>query len=469
MPLTISYPYRNTPNDNVQSRWFAAHSPIILTATRKDDVVVSTQNNGGNVEVTYTTATVLIVGQYVYIKSGAIDGTYPILSIGSTTVCVIDLPWIADTAGGWINFSSLRVNYYIKTLVQIYDPAAGFVDFKIHKSRPFTTGIAKIDITRSSKSSVNMRDTFSHSAINMKDINLSSRLKVIFTEVWDGSAEAPVDGDEMYFVNAAMQPGHRFASNMADFMMIASGADKAKFLTTTTKLRYWKGFPFDLSFIYPLALGATAINKRELTNAGNNNISDDPYAIDVTQVGWVNRLMLQEGYDVTDPNIDNVDVYIEVDAGSVRMTDMLNIRLMCVPKNAVYLKWVNTGNSGWHYWLFGIKQTRGLKTAIGGRFSKYVEDIGLAESTSEILEKTAIPEMQLIHERLDTYDVDLMESLQSSPRVMWLMNPDDWATTAEQWMTVEVEAGTIPTRNTRNVFNKAEFKILLPELSIQTQ
>ncbi len=465
MSLTITYPYRNTPNAGTQSKWFAAHSPIIIKAERKDDVVVSTGNNGGNVQITYTTATVLVVGQYVYIKSGTIDGTYQILSIASTTVCTINLAYSAVTAGGFINFTSARANYYIHTRVQIWDVGiAGFVDFDSTKTSPFTNGIVKIDLTRIAKNSVNMTDSFTHSVLNVKDTNLSSQLHTIFTEVWEGSSELELDADDLYIVNAAMQIGHRFGSNMADFMPIdAHPDDLAKWLSASSKLRFWNNLPFDLSVILPALAETVKIEDVRYFDA--TAIGGGLNPLDNAQKGWVNRVMLQGPYA---SNINRLRVFLVDSPDEDHYTEELEVRIMCTPKNPVYLKWINA-NGGWNYFCFGTKQLRGLKTKTLAEFSKFYEDISLQESDSEYLGKEATPELALFAERLDTYDIELMESLISSPKVMYLTNIDTWEATAEIWHTVKVEPGTIPTRNTRNVFNKIEFKMLLPELNIQTQ
>lgn len=460
------------PESGEVSKWLAAHSPVIVTAQRKDFAVAGTLESAGGGYVAILTSldsSEITVGSYVYINSWAVVGVYEVLSRASTTNFVIDLAYSADTTGGYVNAISDRPNYRIYTSVQVYDPTASeYVDFDASISRPFTNGVAKIDVTRFCKNAVNMTDAFSHSQVNEKDTNLSAKIKLTFTEIWDDSDKSGVEGDELFLANAAMQIGHRFSSNMADFVPEPTGADKAKFLSASTKLRYYEGYPFDISFIYSELLTDESLKIYEDRYTANSVVSSFDDDLADTEEGYVNRVMLEGSYAET---VEVVRFYIGIPQGDdppIRLTEYGYARNECVRRNPVYLKWINA-NGGWNYFMFTGTQARGLKTSSLGIFSKFISDLYTAEGDGEYLGKEAVPELTLGAEQLDSYDVELIESLISSTKVMMLTNPDTWADTLEVWQTVKIEPGTIATKITKNTLNKIEFKMLLPELQIQTQ
>ncbi len=469
MSLTVTYPHKNLINSGAQSRWYAAHSPFIISIQRKDLTVNSTTNNSGNVVVTIAEdisdpANLITAGDEIYINSGDVVGVYEVLSVDTTHTFTIDLAYVAGTGAGYVNLVGIRTNYYIKTIVEKYDDTlSSHSSFDLNITRPNTSGLAKADITRINKNAVNLTDDFTHNAMNSKDTNLSAALNLSFVEVWDGSDNAAVEDEDYFIVNAAMQFQHRYGSNMADYMMESTGDDKAKWLSASSKIRHYAGYPFDLSFIIPSPFSAITIYKNELTNEGNINVSDDDYELDNTQAGFVNRLMLENSYT---SDIDNVDIYIK---STVVLTEAINVRFTCIRKNPVYLKWVDRTTGGWNFFMFTVTQARTSKIASLGLFSRFIEELATAEGDSEFLGKTATVEMTMGAEMLDSFDVLLMESLLTSTRVLMLANPDEWEDEGEKWQVVRIEPGNYLTRHTKNVFNKIEFKMLLPETFIQTQ
>jgi hypothetical protein len=465
MSITLSYPFKVVDPSAEISSLMAAHSPVIITAARKDVAVTSTANSGGFVQVTLATAFTCVIGDRIYLESGVLSKAAIITAVGSTTLITTDLVYSAATAGGFMNNFTQRANYYIETIISKYDSTlTTLTEVGRNISRPSAIGIAKIDISRLAQGCVDMIDIFTHGSVNEKDHHLSAYISPTFTEFWTGSTETPGAGSAIFVANAAMQIGNSYDSNMADYWPILAGTALAKWLSASTKLRYYYDYPFDVSFYMPFNFSGQTLLRETVNVVDGVTVSTTTTAMDDTQHSFINRVMiamLRTGGTV-------FSQILRVKANGTIVTENLEIREVSVCKNPFYVKWVNTDGS-WNYFMFMVTQVKGRRTSSLGEFGRYIETLSTAKTDTKYLGKESVPFIVFGCETLDTYDIELMESLIDSPEVQYLSNPATWATDGEKWQTIKVDVGSFTTRITKHTQGKIELRGALPEKKLQTQ
>lgn len=496
MSLEITIPFRNTPIGLQQCDFFAAHNPIVVRVQRKDHAIATIDSNAGNIRLNLSAALAqdVLAGAYVYVNSAQVVGTYQVLTLASSgaTAITLDEPWTVNTAGGFVNLVSTLTNYYVETDVLKYN--AGLTLTSRHTLRPDqpdATGLMLIDVARNLRTLVNLNNDFNYSTspyFNQMDRNASWKAAISLTEFWDGSAESPSAPLDLYVVNAAMQIQSRGGVCMVPYFPDNQGHDGAKFLSDMTQPKRWIGLPFDLSFIFSKSMHDYGAVKRyeELITAGSVS-STTSDALEMTQYRWVNRMLMKGAYAST---VDSVDVFLGnpevpalyydddyIDSGyyddgdPFRFTEKIRVRLVhCLPKNPYFLAWKNK-KGGWNYFCFFVRQYLGRKTSTDGELAYFPEDLENMIATHDFLNKSSEPYAILGAEQLDAYDIEGIDSLIDSPRVLHLTNPTTWNRTASSvpiWRVVRLDVGDYRTRDTRKTFNSIQFKIRLPELALQS-
>lgn len=116
----------------------------------------------------------------------------------------------------------------------------------------------------------------------------------------------------------------------------------------------------------------------------------------------------------------------------------------------IYLTWLN-GVGGYDSWLFFKERTETTRTKVSNKYVKNVEDLENAVATNDITGKDIAPQMK-IGGRIEAEDMDGMQSLFESPKVMMLMNPDTWEADGAKWQRVIVKAGSLLTFKTRTSY-----------------
>lgn len=501
--ILIGSPYKTLPVSGLDSKYFAAHNPIIIPIRRIDRQFNTISNNGGLAEVTLTTASPagIAVGQRVYVYTlGAIgSGVFTITGISGTDI-TIDLPYTATSTGG-INFLEALPRYYI--LAEFYKtdwPTGNHVYIGASKFRPFSDGYVDSDISRWARQIVNAAYSWTNEfTINKRDENLSAQMWVRFTEMWDGSAETPSAETEINVINAAMPVGnkywnpvtglyHDFGSNMALYVPSGTASDKAQWLTSAQKPKFWQGLPFSLEFIYGAQLsGIATINKKEslldingsVTATHTEPLNGVPGGISayplINSVGLFYSAPDRAAYG---SNVKEVKMEIQNAIGAVNLLQPINISIeSCLPESPVYLAALDQAG-GWRYYCFGAKYVQGINTSNGTLFSKWYGDISQQTTDVQIMHKSGVPELFIGADALDIYDSEIIEIILNSPVVLMLQNPLTWQTEASgsagvyqlpQWQGVKAKPGSYKTRNIPGPYTSIEFSIEEVQINNQQQ
>ena len=133
----------------------------------------------------------------------------------------------------------------------------------------------------------------------------------------------------------------------------------------------------------------------------------------------------------------------------------------------VYLTWLN-GLGGYDSWLFFKEHTVKVKTRSLNAYTRNVESLETSIGNKDITGKT-ISEQMDIGGRIKSADMDGMESLYESPKVMMLTNPDTWETDGAKWIRVIVKTGSLITLKTRVEYLTVKLTLDLPFINKQVE
>lgn len=291
---------------------------------RKDKQISVTSNFDGNSRVGSSTAfpADVVAGQSIYINSGPYVGVFTVLSVHNTPsyYIVIDAPYTSHTVSGFVNFLDAYENYYVETIVYGITIANAYYEVGTMVNKPGSDGISAVDTAAFLKTIVSFQDTFTYDQLNKRDETMSGRFNIQYREVYNGVAQAWSGVSSTlvyYFTNATKQVQQRYGSNVGEhvpFVNADTTEQKAKFLSDFAKPTYFPGFPFSLAFIYADTLAGLAVSKFERKKDLNGvAIATTEFELSTGQSLYVNRLMLEQGYD---SSVKEVDVWLEAGGAS---------------------------------------------------------------------------------------------------------------------------------------------------------
>jgi len=133
----------------------------------------------------------------------------------------------------------------------------------------------------------------------------------------------------------------------------------------------------------------------------------------------------------------------------------------------IYLTWLN-GVGGYDYWLFSKQHTKKIKTKITNSYSINIDDLENSIGSVDITGKKAIPTIQ-IGALIEAADMDGIESLYTSSKVLMLTNPDTWEVEGAEWVRVIVKTGSLLVLNTKSERLTIKMNLDLPYINKQIE
>ena len=133
----------------------------------------------------------------------------------------------------------------------------------------------------------------------------------------------------------------------------------------------------------------------------------------------------------------------------------------------IYLTWLN-GLGGYDSWLFFKEHSVTTRTKISNKYNINVQDLENAVATNDITGKDVSPQIK-IGGRMLAADMDGMQSLYESPKVMMLSNPETWETDGAKWKRVIVKTGSLLTLKTRTAYLEVKLTLELPYIFKQKE
>lgn len=211
-------------------------------------------------------------------------------------------------------------------------------------------------------------------------------------------------------------------------------------------LNYWSGYPFDLT-LYANEETLTITNEVDLSNVDLdfNKISRLVFSDGRTDVSIEDTINLQEGFN-------NLDF-----GGFFNLN--LNKSVYHCP-NGIYLKWINSFG-GWNYWLFNRGQEN-LKTKELGALNNDFNNLEDTISPLVSLGKTSESAIKVREQRIKEYDKVMLSDLLDSAKVYLFTGLPFSQNTFNDWIEVNLSAGTFVLENPRSDLYRLDLTIELP-------
>lgn len=292
------------------SKWSSVHQPIIFKGRRNDQNVAQVQLHNGVFRVLLSGAPPagLTVGMKGWLKSGATNTEVTVTAITGNQIAVIGniSPY---SVGGYINYTSLKRNYYIVLGIYGVDGNNNYVRIGSHEVRPSADGTFSFNASGYLKKAVESGDSFLYNSINKRQLGQGSRFNFNYSEQWStgSTAESRLSTiNQFYWVNGVKQLQQKYNFNVGENVLFPT-LDTAKFMSDFKKPTYFPGFPFSLSFIWSDRMAGRNLQRVEDTFITPTTIT----ALDPSQRQAVNKMMLSGAWP---SNVREIDVWLN-DAG----------------------------------------------------------------------------------------------------------------------------------------------------------
>lgn len=217
-------------------------------------------------------------------------------------------------------------------------------------------------------------------------------------------------------------------------------------------LKYWQGYPFDISFYKPMTLDT------EITIVNETNRISQTF----NQKALVNRLIFCDGQ--TDETLDSVLPLTEginklkFDIPNPKWVTLEKLPYRC----GVYLKWLNTFG-GYSYWLF--EDTYPID-----RTSKELGEIDVDNANLEntngrttSLGRETRDSIKIITELLTHDERGIVEGILESPKIYMFIGKPYSKNSHLDWIEVSLKTTSTRIKNSKQALTNFAFDIMLPQ------
>lgn len=460
------------------SRWNAAWNPYVFEFTRKDVIVSAVANSGGNVQLTLAEATPLAldVGDTIYVNTEEYTGFFTVLLLPVSVVIVLDLPYTGPSAGGYVNYTNLRQNYYTEIKVKDQDG----VTLDTIRYTPLSDGVVRADVSGILQSFLSNKDEQVIDGIDdvvpvqQQPNGISFPFQISYREYWKNSGSQPETTlPDLYFaVNGAFQVGHVNNGNYVDFVITNDDEKSPKFLSPFEVPVAFNNYDEinTVTFIWDEdAVGGDDLDLARFTVYANNPDVAIPSSvvIDLIQLeskpNQINTVTFGLGGVSGTDNRAFVYVWLQRRSDNARVSEQKKFRIRRLNEQAcesVMLRWLAPDGS-WCNYLFEGNYRESLQVDSFSTYQQAFDNISELESFSTVLKKRAFNKFQVGMTGLSANDAAGIKTLLYSPQVYRLVPGSDFGFRREG---VIVEPGTFNVRPVDTKTFSIEFSIVFPEI-----
>jgi len=254
MITLVSTPQYVDPADpSVICRWIATESPNNFRLWRQDWLVTgaSTVNSGGFVRIDLTTSYTGLVGNDIAI----FDVTTGAIFVGKVTLIgttgglptdrlTTDIVYVAGMDITYLNDYTLHGGYYFEGRLMINGVAYPLTII----ASPDSFGYADLDVSGILRIVTSLGKIGDYSTRIMAEPTKSGNFLFEYRECWYGSANAYTWEPNLWWYAESVRSEEQ-GSNLHDY--VADALNDAPFFNQFAEPVYFRGLPFDLSFILP--------------------------------------------------------------------------------------------------------------------------------------------------------------------------------------------------------------------------
>lgn len=295
--------YTILASPEIISRWVATESPNNFRLFRQDWLISVTANNAGFLEVTTSTAFTGLEDDVIAVYNATNDSMY----VGTITnvagnVLTTDIAFVTGMDITYLNDNTLYGGFYFEGRLTINDVVE---DLTVIAS-PDSFGYADLDVSGLLRIHTSLGKDGDYTDQIMKEPKKSGKFSFEYRPAWYGSDEAyipeggsispPSDTINWYYAEAVRSEEQ--GSNLHEY--VTSEASDAPFFNQFSSPVYFKGLPFDISFILPefavVSPDTELTVTQKIYNSSNTQLGADVVTnVDADALeGFVNSLSIDE-------------------------------------------------------------------------------------------------------------------------------------------------------------------------------
>lgn len=248
------------------------------------------------------------------------------------------------------------------------------------------------------------------------------------------------------------QPGDYNRFTRSDYFVLSPLKAKS---TQHYYLKYWPGYPFDISLYMPSTLTFYLKNETNLLRAS------------LPVKGRVARVVLSDGR--TDESLDDLLPLVEghnqlryMSGSSNKTTDKF-ISLEKMPYcEGVYLKWLNK-YGGYSYWLFENTFSVDRSTKYTGELDRDFANVENMYARATQIGKESQDSMKIIADLLTEDDRRIVEGIMDSPKIYLFTGKPFAQNDNRSWIEVTLKTTSARIKNARQKLTNFSFDIELPQ------
>lgn len=190
-----------------------------------------------------------------------------------------------------------RPNYGI--IVQVLEYGTETLLGETKRMKPFPGKPLPVNVSGylSNYMKKNFTTSMKRGDINKRDIGKSVEFYIKVADAWDGQEPVFYSDPYTYFgCTTKPQVGSKYGGNLAEYLPVYGNAtpdNKAKFLTTFENPVYFRGYPFTLSFIYPVEMRNVDMQLVE-NQEGDDGENQVLRGLDKRQMNGINKIRFEE-------------------------------------------------------------------------------------------------------------------------------------------------------------------------------
>ncbi|TRW22571.1 hypothetical protein FMM05_16965 [Flavobacterium zepuense] len=243
-------------------------------------------------------------------------------------------------------------------------------------------------------------------------------------------------------------------------------------------LKYWQGYPFDVSLYYPKTgplkvKNLTTLFNRDFTNTGKVHrlFFSDGRSDETLE----DLLPMNEGFntlELTQTNLlglaDSANTIIDTTVRSTLPNNTIYINLQKVPYECgVYLKWFNP-QGGYSYWLFEDTYSIDRSTKQLGELDFDNANAEYTTARTRQIGKESQDTLKIIAELLTPDERSVVETILDSPKIYLFTGKPFARNAADDWVEVTLKTTSARLKNPRQQLTNFTFDVELPARYTQT-
>lgn len=405
---------------NLESSWVAVNDPVYIEYQRKDFTFTVASTAAGYLVINFSsTPTGVAIDDLVYVGfEGVYEGAATVTNVVGNDV-TLD---VQVTLGGavfpaYMNDNTLFENYFIDVFISEATTSTALAQLK---ASPNTAGLIGIDISSALQTFVSNADslTLQVADTSVQDTNSTIAFVYFVRENWNGSSELPILlSDTNYGVNGAFQLQAEYNGNYAEYYLNLYTENK-KIPRDFVRPKYFVGYPFDISFIFPTDLDIVPMTSSSEHFEGDFSLGTDTSTVTATNKGTLCRIFPNIDVDISPGDTVNYVVH-QLQSNDSQLSEDLFIDVVYPDTSGcdgIYIEWLGKlGNRS--YYLFNDKSEESLNVNAGETFETPFTRIDTLEERSNFFEKEATQLFKCGVSAISRNDIEGLKTLLTSVKV----------------------------------------------------